>query len=294
MSSESTNLMKMPTLVGASDDASRRGQRLYVGLFFGQLLCTVAVPAILAYPFTDDLAKRAQAGCAASAFVVGVVIAATLRQRSFERIWYQGRAAAESMKSMAWKYAMRAEPYAGLDASEVYRRDMAKQVGAGKLVAFSGSAMTDEVITPEMSALRQRALTDRMDVYLRERIQDQVSWYVKRGRQWKGFETALFFAVLALQMLGAAYMIARAVVPTLPSALASVLSAGASALLAWGAMRHCGEIAEAYGQAVVDLALARARASAVGDEPGFAAFVSDAENAISREHTTWLARREVR
>lgn len=286
--------MSMPTLVAASDDASRRGQQLFVGLFFGQLLCTVAVPAILAFPFSADLAKRVQAGCAASAFVVGVVIAATLRQRSFERVWYQGRAAAESMKSMSWKYAMRAEPYAGLDASEVFRRDMAKQVGAGKLVAFSGSVMTDEVITPEMNALRQRALADRLDVYLRERIQDQVNWYVKRGRQWKSFETGLFFSVLALQLLGAAYMIARAVEPALPSAVASVFSAGASALLAWGAMRHCGEIAEAYGQAVVDLALARGRASGVDSEPSFASFVSDAENAISREHTTWLARREVR
>lgn len=71
-----------------------------------------------------------------------------------------------------------------------------------------------------------------------------------------------------------------------------VLATGASAVLAWLQIRRHQELAQSYAVASHELALAESRARHVRSEEELARFVGDAEAAISREHTLWIARRD--
>ena len=66
----------------------------------------------------------------------------------------------------------------------------------------------------------------------------------------------------------------------------------ASAFIAWMEVKQHSELAQAYSVAEFDLSLVEERGDYVCDETTFSSFVADAENAISREHTLWIARRD--
>ena len=69
-----------------------------------------------------------------------------------------------------------------------------------------------------------------------------------------------------------------------------VAAAAGGGVVAWVQVRQHRVLAQSYSIASQELGLARERLIAVADEDGWALEVSDAEDAISREHTMWLAR----
>jgi hypothetical protein len=102
----------------------------------------------------------------------------------------------------------------------------------------------------------------------------------------------LLLAVIACQAIaiGAAVLLVRW--PDFNFNIASVFSAAAAAFIAWQELKRHQELAFAYGQAAHEIGLVLARERYIDTEVEFSAFVSDAENAISREHTMWTARRD--
>ena len=52
---------------------------------------------------------------ASIALLASLVPAVWLSVKNPQRVWYRGRAAAESLRTLSWKYAVRAEPFAGTD-----------------------------------------------------------------------------------------------------------------------------------------------------------------------------------
>jgi hypothetical protein len=51
-------------------------------------------------------------------------------------------------------------------------------------------------------------------------------------------------------------------------------------------------VAQSYAIATMDLGLIQEQGARIEGDAQLAAFVADAENAISREHTLWVARRD--
>ena len=74
--------------------------------------------------------------------------------------------------------------------------------------------------------------------------------------------------------------------------LVGVFSSLASALVAWLQVRQHEELAQSYAVAALELGFIEEQAEHVAGDPSFSAFVGDSENAISREHTLWIARRD--
>jgi hypothetical protein len=66
----------------------------------------------------------------------------------------------------------------------------------------------------------------------------------------------------------------------------------ASALIAWLQLKQHKELAQSYAVAEIELGFIEEKARHVMTDREFSDFVSDAENAISREHTLWIARRD--
>jgi hypothetical protein len=151
-------------------------------------------------------------------------------------------------------------------------------------------AAGDHEVTHWMQNLRQAPLDKRRDIYLESRIVDQIDWYRasadrhdRQARRWSQL-------TLVAQAVGAAAATLR-VSGTLDVDLLGVAAAAAAAGAAWLEARDHGGLAEAYATTVHELALVRDELPRELDEQKWAMFVADAEAAISREHTSWLARR---
>jgi hypothetical protein len=69
-----------------------------------------------------------------------------------------------------------------------------------------------------------------------------------------------------------------------------VAAAGAAAGTAWIQLKQHRTLAASYALAAQELSLALVRLENARDDEHWALEVSDAEEAISREHTMWLAR----
>ena len=93
----------------------------------------------------------------------------------------------------------------------------------------------------------------------------------------------------AMALAAAAFMIAS---PGSKWNLVGVFSALASALVAWLQVRQHEELAQSYAVAALELGFIEEQGSRLGSDADFSNFVGDAENAISREHTLWIARRD--
>jgi hypothetical protein len=74
--------------------------------------------------------------------------------------------------------------------------------------------------------------------------------------------------------------------------LTGLFTSLASALIAWLQLNQHKELAQSYCVTELDLGLVQEQAQYVKSDRDLSDFVGDAENAISREHTLWTARRD--
>jgi hypothetical protein len=207
--------------------------------------------------------------------------------------WWNGRAGAESAKTAAWRFVVGAAPFGvsnGGSEVEFARRvaEVAREVA--ELVPVPAG---DTHVTAEMRALRSAPLQQRVDVYQRERIQSQCAWYTsksefneKRARWWS-------LAGIAAPGIGLLVGVLAAVNDWEVDGL-GVLSAIGASTIAWVAVKQFQTLARSYAVASAELGVIDVEISSqTWTEDKWAAFVNEAEEAISREHTSWRASRAV-
>ncbi|KAF5994163.1 hypothetical protein BOG92_022710 [Streptomyces sp. WAC00263] len=117
----------LPSMFRSADSASLAGQADTVRWSALQLAMLV-IGAILG-GVDIKLSNGLDVGAfvAAIALLASLIPALWLTANNPQRTWYRGRAAAESLRTLSWKYAMRAEPFADTDsaAEERLLQDMA-------------------------------------------------------------------------------------------------------------------------------------------------------------------------
>ena len=230
------------------------------------------------------------AGIGALAFLGALAFTVSSASTAGQERWYRGRAVAESVKTLAWSYAVGGDPFprAGAEADQRFLERieaLVRSVGSVELVATTGPQ-----ITPEMAELRQRPLAERRETYRRARIAEQAEWYRAKaaanraaGRRW----LALAVAANAVGLAGA---IGR-FVDLYDADVLGVAAAVAGAAIAWSQLRQHRNLATAYALAAQELGVVGDRLRDPTTEEDWVEAVADAEAAISREHTMWLARR---
>jgi hypothetical protein len=124
------------------------------------------------------------------------------------------------------------------------------------------------------------------------RIRDQQQWYDskaetnhRRARQWSLVGLVASMAGLVAALLRATLVFDPEIDPL------SVFATLAIAATAWVQVRQFQALATSYGVAGQELGTIAIGLPHIDTEPAWAAFVRDAEAAISREHTLWLTRR---
>lgn len=282
----------LPALFRAADQTSLAGQRSAVTrtALYLALLVLAALGGAVTWTVADgDVSVGGL--LSVLAFAGSLFVGYTIVHLRPEERWYRGRAAAESVKTLSWRYSVGGDPFlaSDADADALFTQRLSDLIDALRdlgLPAVQGS----EQITARMRTLRSSPLTERRGAYRQGRIEEQCAWYTRkarlndrRGRAWA---TASGLLILA----GLAAGVARTFT-LLEADLMGLAAATAAAAAAWAQMRQHRTLASSYGLAAQELGLTAAMLDSVDEEREWSRVVSDAEDAISREHTTWLARR---
>ncbi|GIH02438.1 membrane protein [Rhizocola hellebori] len=226
---------------------------------------------------------------AAVSLTLAMFPAVWLALRNPQRAWYRGRAAAESLKTLAWKYAVRAAPFTDdTDADDRFAADVRA------LRSDLAEVMLDDdgtAITEPMRRLRAADLPVRRRAYLTDRIDAECDWY--QGKAAFYARAARWWIVAAIGAtllgLGAGFLKAFGFVSYDGLGAASAIAAAATA---WMQLKQYRPLAAAYALTCRELGAVRQQLTEVTGEQMWALAAASAEEAISREHTMWIARRE--
>ena len=223
-----------------------------------------------------------------AAFLMSIMLTLWLGLGKPDQAWYQGRAAAESVKSLTWCYVAGADPFPlgtpDVDDELIQRL---RQI-VDELSHVDTPVTTGEQITSRMHALRNSSFATRRDAYVVGRIEDQRGWYAfkadfhgRRGRQllWGAGLCSLVGLVLG-------FLRAEGVISL---DLLGLFAAVGAALVAESQLRQHGINASAYALAAQELGMA-ATLARNAEEAAWPRVVGETEEAISREHTMWCAR----
>lgn len=282
----------LPALFYAADSASLDGQRRFMKAT-GATLVVAVLGALTGAVASASASLEPVAIGGAVAFLIGVFVSVFLLLDRPESGWYGGRAVAESAKTLAWQYAVGGASFrndAAGDATDRLFFNRLEAVVSGIDDPGIAAGLAGEQITPAMRTLRASERSTRQAAYEKGRIDDQLEWYASKGRwnqrrarRWRG-------AMLAFQAVGATSAILTAS-GTLDVELLGLMGAAAASVAAWLQTKDHASLAQAYAVAARELGTIKQRLHEPRDEEEWAAFVESAEQAISREHTMWLARR---
>jgi hypothetical protein len=282
--------IELPGIHESANKVSKRGQDFYVWLSSARLISLAA--ATLAAGL-----KMSPWGFDLFGFLV-LIFFATAGVAEFallimqpERDWYAGRAIAESSKTLAWRFSVGGEPFGptldDADAVERLRTRCAQVLERGKDRITVQT--TSPTLTESMRQLRHAPFAVRKMSYIENRTKEQQNWYAGKAKYnacratfWRWF--LLVGEVLAIII--AALSFSRDWALDYAGLIAAAVAGGA----AWLAIKQYSQIASAYRIAAVELGL---QAEVLSDisENKWPQAVADAEEAISREHTMWLASR---
>ncbi len=287
----------LPALYRAADQNSLSGQRRYMRATLWNLFALILAAVSGAFAWhVDGLHSADVAGIiAAIAFLGAMCIQLWLSFYRPERIWYGGRAAAESAKTLAWRYSVAGSPF-GLN--KVYPSDVDDLLlrRLEEIVSDSpGSLLTpvegpSHQITQPMRELRGRPLTDRISAYRDGRIEDQCKWYGEKAR-WNRKRAFWWSVVLLLIDFAGMIVAVLKAAGVVEVDLLGILGAASAAAISWLQAKQHSSLAEAYSVAASDLSMVKERIRLSQTEEAWAEFVDQAEEAISREHTLWRASR---
>jgi hypothetical protein len=288
----------LPALYKASDAASLKAQRLQLLLVGADLVALVLGAGLSAVTGPDPQVATVLYSLSAFLLALGFLLSLAILVKRPEQVWYGGRAVAESVKSLSWRYAMCAEPFQRYLEPQAVDQKLVDSLYAvlseSKELRLPLGEMTG--IDPQISANMRRAraseLEERKTIYFHQRIEDQRRWYATKARNNQHKATLTFLFVMGAQAAALAYAIFLSTHPLATFNATGVLTTLASALLVWTQVKQYQELTQSYGVAAHELGLIAERLRYVVREPEFAIFVADAENAVSREHTLWVARRD--
>jgi conflict system pore-forming effector with SLATT domain len=295
-----------PALFLAAEEAAGRGQRNMkllsaADIGFSLLATVIAIFATLqpippggGRPTPIDIVLAATA----IPFMVSVLLKLIGMASGFETDWQRGRAVAEQVKTMSWRYMMVVAPYKGARADTGFADDIgALLYGPDVREAVTRLPDLPLQITPAMRQSRTLDTAARRERYMNERLLNQVDWYQQRGLANRRAASLWFWGSVALQLGAVAVAVIALAVGAnehngsdllkLMALLATVSLAGT----AWTERSRYDELAKSYSLTLQELLIVASLADRAESDEAFEAVVDEGEDAIMREHKLWLARR---
>ena len=140
--------------------------------------------------------------------------------------------------------------------------------------------------------MRRAGLVQRMGLYRDLRISDQKKWYSDKSQNNRKTAWAFFTVTLIAMGMAIGVHFWRAVDTRWDYWPGDGLITIALGFLTWLQAKRYQELAETYSIAAQDISMVEIGLGGISNEFEFSIFVGDAENAFSREHTQWVARKD--
>ena len=288
----------LPPLFHAANGRSTEGQTWFLRAARFRLFGVLGAAFFGLFTWKPGISPVDWAGVlAASCFVVAIVVEAYLYQARPERTWYEGRVAAESIKTLSWRYAIGGEPfnigiYPELQVANLF---LAQLKGLFEVITdldVLPPGPSGQQITQPMRDVRALSLADRKATYERGRVEDQEHWYHEKAAWNSRRATHWTRIMLATEIMGVICGILKAV-GVIEGGVLGLAGAIVATLTAWLQTKQHRTLATAYTITAIELASVRSKIADQSNDADWAKFVSDAEEAFSREHTLWKASRGV-
>lgn len=283
--------MQYPSLFVSADSASNAAQRNFLRLVWSEYFFLL-VAAILSAGWSQH---RAYYLIQALVLVVPMALMSYRSLKKPEKQWYRARALAESVKTLTWRFAMRAEPFDDDKAADA-RRDFhhlikdVLQSNSSVAESFGGEAVAGAQLPQQMQTIREFSLDQRREYYLKNRVLDQRKWYEDKARANSRYSTIWFVVSLLAYLAGLGFIFARVVDPTNIGWPTEPLLVFASAAIGWTQIKKFNELSAAYSLTAQEIGLSEVLIQDARTNASFSAAVNEVELVFSREHTQWAAR----
>ncbi len=281
----------LPALYRSANDLSLESQREFLLALSLHLVLLVIISALNSINVTDWKIPALQL-----IFLLMILFCSIyLYSKRPDRAWYSGRAVAESIKTMAWRYVSRAEPFHVDDnlAKSEFRNRIKYVIEQNKDVAKLLTTNLDKPqITDKMNDLRRSSLFERKNTYRTNRIDDQLSWYAKKSSYNRRLSDKFFWALIFVNFVAVVLSVVKIGYIDFKFWPIDILVAISASILSWMQAKRYSELASSYALAAHEIGLIREYSESPATDSEFSQFVGDAENAFSREHTQWVARQD--
>lgn len=293
--------MDFPAIYKAASDCSAMAQSHFYKALRLELMLLIASAVISVLEITHWTIAVLQAALLLAALACTLFL--YQRKDKPDRIWYQARALAESIKTMTWRFVSKAEPYTAdlsdVDVEHAFLKNL-EDLRRGNQLPYRYLVLPANAvsITETMRTLRERSLEERKEYYIKNRIDDQKQWYKIKSRTSHRLANRYTFVVVVTYVTALLLALTRIRFPAVDGWPTGVAITAAVAVKSWMQAKRFSELAASYSQTGADIhhlkevMQADARHGRLATEDAFSRFVGDAENAFSREHTQWLARRD--
>jgi len=280
-------MLTFPAMYSSFDAVSERSQDRFYNLRRGELACLVLAGVSAAFP------GRWAGAFSVLLFLVALFLRVSTAAGEAEKRWYQARAAAESIKSMSWQYAVGGESFRldMADADNLFRSRLYKLVSELDAVDLGPPNDSSGVITDEMRGWRTKPVMERHDFYIENRVRDQKGWYSREAEKNRKKASCWRAIIVSLEGVAVVLGLARAL-QVFEVDMLGILASAAAACAAWFQMRNYVSLATAYALTAHEIDILDGSFVGVNNEEAWSQFVHDSEAAFSREHTMWLARRQ--
>ena len=288
-----------PNYFVAGDTASKKAQFWYIRLFGIDLLMMVLSAILPVYNYQTEESKTIVYIISGILLLGAMIISIFLKVKKYEDIWYRGRALAESCKTLTWRFIMTSEYFENnISDDEADRRFIQRIREINNEFSdlnnvLNSTQLNLPIITVEMKRVRNLALNDQKTYYLNNRIQNQIDWYSSKADDSKFKYDAWFFTIIIVQFLALISIGFLIKYPSSDFNFVGVFSTTAASGFSWLQVKKYQENKEAYTTANSELNLIKAEGNKNFSDNEFSEYVLDSENAMSREHTMWLAQKRM-
>lgn len=286
-----------PSLYQAADKASVKYQKIYTRLM-GLNLAFMIAGALLS--ILKPLLPYSAVWIYSISFAMligSVIMTFTLKLKKYEDVWYQGRALAESMKTLTWRFITRSEGFeTPLSIDDCTRTFIEKtQELTTKFKEYTqhldSKILTLPNVTELMKEINMKSYDERKKYYTEFRIEDQKVWYSDKAEYNRKKQNLWFILILAAQFLAIFSAVYLIKFPESNWNIVGLFTTIASVGVAWLQLKQYQEHRQAYNTATMELQFIKEKGLSIGSEADFSKYVLDSENAISREHTLWLVQK---
>ncbi len=284
----------MPSFYTSAEEISGTGQKEYLRLMRTDIGVMLIGALFASFSGLNSNTNFFLLVMCAICIGIGMLITIYLSRSSYRKDWHIGRAVAEAIKSLSWRYMMNADPFQG-EANDNGMRN--------KLIDELDKVLEDndfkaviqapgDQITSSMQELREQDRPVRQTAYLEARIIDQQKYYYGKSKMNAKQKDNWYFIIAGTQLLTLIVAIVIIFVENSIFNPTGFLSAVAASGLAWLQIKKYEELSLSYRTVANELSLQRARLVAINSEDDFAAFVAKTEESLQNEHKHWLTQRE--